>query len=322
MPALGGTTTRVTPAGGQFSIAGWRGRTAPTFVDRFRIIGPSVLTIPESVLISVLAVDQDGVSRPPGIPITMLDTGIAVGHQSEGDTSRTRQYVLRGVRSGTVRLAASIPGWRYDTLAVRVGNPGQFGLTEDFRAGIAPQRWLALGVPLPFVKLDGDGTPALFPNGDFQWQSGLLSRESVSLKEGVDVSAVFSAPFSGRPLPAALLELSLVAEPRDRAIDRVAPQFTNHVALAWDGEASRFTYSVGAESKSDPVPALGGGLSHVVHIAVNAHGEVAFSVDDRVRWTSSLRFLGGLNEPRARIWLGGRATGSWASIRDLKVIRR
>jgi len=323
MPALGGSVVRVTPPGRQFSIAGWRGRTSPTYVDRFRVIGPSTAAIGDSVSISLLAVDQDGISRlPDTVPVRLLDAGIAELHVSTGDSTRGQRYVMKAVKSGTVRIAASIPGWRYDTLAVRVGSAGQSALSEDFRGGIQPQRWLVLGTPAPMVKPDANGVVALYPNGDQQWQSGLLSRDVLAIHGGVDVSAVLSAPFTGRPLPAALLGLSLVAEVRDGSIDKAAPQFTEYAGVAWDGEASRFTYSVGAESKSDPVSTLGAGTSHVVRVAIDAAGSVEFYVDAKLRWTSSLRFLGGLSEPRARVWLGGRATADWGSIRQLKVAQR
>jgi Tol biopolymer transport system component/DNA-binding SARP family transcriptional activator len=322
MPALGGTMVRVTPRGGQFSIAGWRGHTTPTYVDRFRVIGSSTATVGDSVSISLLGVDQEGISRlPDTVPVQLLDDGIAELHVSSGDSTGTHQYVLRGIKAGTVRIAASIPGWRYDTLMVRVGSSAQSGLSEDFRNGFQAQRWLALGTPIPIVKLDAEGRVALFPNGDLQWQSGVLSRDALSLRDGVDLTATLSASFAGPPLPAALLEVALVAEVRDDAIDKVAPRFTEYAAAAWDGEASRFTYSVGSESKSDPVSTLGNGASHVVRIAIDAGGTVNFYVDAKLRWTSSLRFLGGLSEPRARVWLGGRATGAWGSIRDLKVVR-
>jgi Tol biopolymer transport system component len=324
MPALGGTTFRVTPTGGQFSIVGWRGRTVPTYVDRFRVIGPSTATVGDSVSISLLGVDQEGISRlPDSVPVHLLDPGIAELRRAADDTTRApHQFFLKTRSAGTVRIAASIPGWRYDTLVVRVESPGQGGLSDDFKGGIQTKRWLVLGVPLPIVKNDATGSAALFPNGDLQWQSGILSRDVVSLRDGMDLTATMSAPFTGPPLRAALLELSLVAEVRDEAIDKVAPKFTEYAGVAWDGEASRFTYSVGEESKSDPMSTLGNGTSHVVRIAIDARGSVQFYVDAKLRWTSSLRFLGGSTEPRARVWLGGRATAGRGSIRQLKVTQR
>jgi hypothetical protein len=323
MPALGGTITRVTPPGGQFSIVGWRGRATPTYVDRFRIIGPSAAALGDSVSISLLAVDQAGISRlPDTVPVSLLDNGIADLHGASGDSAQRHQYVLKGIKAGTVRIAANIPGWRYDTLSVRVGSAAQARLSEDFRNGIQPQRWVTLGTPTPIVLPDSSGKVALFPNGDLQWQSGVLSRDAISLRDGVELTATLSAPFAGRPLPGALLQLALVADVRDETIDRIAPRFTEYVGVSWDGEASRFNYSVGAESKSDAVSTLGSGASHVVRIAIDVDGTVNFHVDAKLRWTSSLRFLGGLSEPRARVWLGGRASGAWGSIRDLKVTQR
>lgn len=324
MPALGGTTVRVTPSGRQFSIAGWRGHPVPIYVDRFRVIGPSTAAIGDSVSISLLGVDAEGISRlPDSLPVRLLDRGIAELHPAVDDTTQAlHRFFLKTSAAGTVRIEASIPGWRYDTLSVRVGSPAQAGVLEDFDKGIQAQRWLVLGIPTPSVRAAAGGTTALFPNGDLQWQSGILSRDAFFLRDGLDLTATMSAPFSGPPLRAGLLEVSLVAEVRDESVDRVAPQFTEYAGVIWDGEASRFTYSVGAETKSDPVSTLGSATSHVVRIAIDAGGAVEFFVDSKLRWTSSLRFLGGLSEPRARVWLGGRATGDWGSIRQLKVAQR
>jgi hypothetical protein len=154
----------------------------------------------------------------------------------------------------------------------------------------------------------------LYPNGDLQWESGLLSRTTIRLTSGATVAATMSGPFDGRPISAALLDLALVADVRANDVSRLAPQFTKYVAVTWDGEASRFIYSVGAESKSDPASALGPESSHRIAILVDSAGNVTFQVDGRSRWTSSLRFLGTVGEARARVWLGGRATGTAASI--------
>jgi hypothetical protein len=52
---------------------------------------------------------------------------------------------------------------------------------------------------------------------------------------------------------------------------------------------------------------------------IDSAGTVTFQVDDRVRWKSSIRFLGTVNESRARVWLGGRATGAVAFISQFKL---
>ena len=319
MPALGGAITRLTPSGGQFSIFGWRPSGQPTYVDRLRITGPSNVAIGDSIELSILAMGRDGTPRTAEARLSLLDSGVAALRPLADDAPRARHFALAGIKAGAARVAVSVPGWRYDTLTVRVGGSVQPGLSDDFRAGIRAERWRKLGVPTPFVGPDASGTPALFPNGDFQWQSGLLSVESVSIRDGIDVAATFTAPFAGQPMPAALLELSLVADARDQELDPTAPQLSGYVGVAWDGETGRLTYSVGAESKSDPISTLGTQTRHTVRFVIDAGGSVAFSVDGKPRWSSSLRFLGGARGPMARVWLGGRASGSGASINNLVV---
>jgi hypothetical protein len=322
MPALGGKPVRVTPSGGQYSIFGWRGQSLPTYVDRFRIMGPSSMTIGDSAALSILAVDQEGITRPPSaVTMTLVDnTGVATLKRLP-DSITAGRFRLVATRPGRVRIAASIPGWRSDTMVVQIATNRQSGISDDFSQGIVEDRWLSVGVPSPMIRRDPGGF-SLVPNGDLQWESGLLSRELVPLDHGVDISATISAPFAGHPAPAALLQIALVSgEPLD-SVDHAAPRLEPYVSLAWDGEASRLVYSVGPESSSDAASVLGSGSSHSVRITVDPRGRVEFHVDGRLRWTSSLRFLGGLSDSRARVWLGSRATGQTAAIAKLKVLPR
>ena len=125
-----------------------------------------------------------------------------------------------------------------------------------------------------------------------------------------------------------LSESLLAARHRDHrypqdavAIDSVAPQLLPLVAISWDGEASRISYSVGPQSKSDPISVIGADTRHRMRLVVSRAGAVSFFVDSRLRWTSSLRFLGSGADSRARLWLGGRATGDWGAIQRLVVHR-
>jgi hypothetical protein len=211
-------------------------------------------------------------------------------------------------------VIASIPGWRADTLTIEVGQESA-ALSDDFSRGIVPDRWLVLGSPKPAAGRDSAG-PALFPNADIEWPSGVLSRAVMSLRDSVDLSVTLRAPFSARPVAAAQLRVSLVAATSGVA-DSVAPQLQDYVGVTWDGETSRFTYTVGPESKSDPASSLAKEASHRLRIVVTRGDNVLFFVDSQLRWTSSLRFLGNASDRRARLWLGGRATGSSASISNL-----
>jgi hypothetical protein len=47
-----------------------------------------------------------------------------------------------------------------------------------------------------------------------------------------------------------------------------------------------------------------------------------FYIDDRPRWSSSLRFLGATGQRGAYLWLAGQATSDHAGIRGLRVVGR
>jgi DNA-binding SARP family transcriptional activator len=319
MASLGGVPTRVTPSGGQFSIAGWRGRPPVRYADRLRIIGPSSSGPRDSIVVSLFGADPDGNTQVPSTAtVRVLDPAAAKLARTGAEAAHT--YVIHPLREGPLVVIASIPGWRADTLSVEVGGVHAVGLSDNFSRGLDREVWLPLGSPRPFTRADG-GAPALFPNADIEWQSGVLSRHLFSLTEGFEIGATMRAPFTSRPAAAAQLAISLVGSDIV-TIDSVAPQLHDYVAIVWDGEASRFTYSVGAESKADPISSLEATSTHRVGIALDSAGNVRFVVDGRLRWTSSLRFLGNSGDGRARLWLGGRATGSNASISSVVVKAR
>ena len=318
MPSLGGVPVRVTRTGGQFSILGWRGRPAASYIDRFRIIGPSVASVGDSVSLSIFASDRDGNSRSPDpVAVRVIESEVGnIGRSAASTGGKT--YVLTPRRNGSIRVVASIPGWRHDTLTVQVGAAAVRMSSDDFSGGIDARRWLTLGTPRAVVRTV-NGVPQLFPNADLQWHSGLLSRSVISLVDSVDIAATLDAPFASRPIAGALLTLALVED--QPGVDSVAPRVGMIAGITWDGETSRFTYSVGSQSRSDPLSAIGSATTHRVRIAASAGGNVAFYVDGRLRWTSSLRFLGEATDRRGRLWLAGKATGDVGSISDVVIAR-
>ena len=268
---------------------------------------------------SLFGSDQDGnTSLPDSVTIASSDPSIAavvpVSVEAGGHT-----FMVRFRRAGTAGIIASIPGWRHDTLTVQVGSVAAPSAVDDFNTALQPDHWFAIGQPRPRVTTE-QGATVLYPNADLQWQSGMLSRGILSLSDSVDMSAAFQAPFAGRPVAGALLSLGLL--PGNAPIDTVAPQFPDYIGVSWDGESGRFIYSVGPQSKSDPQSLIGGESSHAVRIVIGSSGIVSFYVDGRLRWTSSIRFLGASTDRRARIWLGGKATASGGSISRVKVVRR
>jgi Tol biopolymer transport system component len=319
MPSLGGVPERVTPAGRQFSIAGWRGRPASGYLDRLRIIGPSTARVGDSVALSLFGADPEGNSRIPD-SVTVASSDSTIATVSPVATSGNRHsYIATIHRNGSVGITAAVPGWRYDTLTILVGDVGLASSSTGFTTVPGAGRWIEIGIPKPVLKVEGK-TTAVYPNADLQWQSGLVSRGVLSLGDSIDLSATFRGRFAGRPIAGALLTMGLVAD--GVPIDSLAPQLPDYIGVTWDGESSRFTYSVGPQSKSDPQSTIGPEPSHAMRVVVGSGGDVNFYVDGRLRWTSSIRYLGAGTGRRVRIWLGGKATATWGSISDVKVIAR
>ncbi len=310
---LGGSATRITPRGRQFSILDWRG-TRPPYVDRVRIVGPANATIGDITQYSLIAIDQYGAPvRDVGAAWRLDPRGPLLPTDStQSDTSVVRTLVAS--RLGDANLVSTIAGWRADTLDVSVSPTQPLELRDDFNRGLNAATWLSLGAPLPFIARSAAlGASALYPNGDLEWDSGILSRATFELAPGLSVSTRVAAPFGGRP-SSATFAFALVPAQSNAAVDHVAPRFSPLLGIGWDGQSGALTYAVGAQSTTDqPSP----GSSHTLRIAVGGEGAVTFAVDGAVRWKTSLRYLGEVHGTRVRLWIGGRATDSTIAVGEV-----
>jgi hypothetical protein len=305
-PALGGTVRRLTPVGRQFSIAAWRGA-PPAFVDRLRILGAPSLVVGDTARLSTLGVTTDSRSRNSyDLRWSLPDPSILSPQSSAPTDSASLRVVGRAI--GTARVIAEIPGWRSDTLVVGVNTSQSVHVEDEFTGRTLDSRWLPLGSPAPYVGRTSSNASALFPNGDLEWDSGVLLRSSLELRPGLRLRAKVYAPFGGRSSPAALT-IGFVASTPENTVDRVAPRFTPMVTLQWDGASGNLLYAVGQQVSSDaaPQPADAGNM---VEISVADDRTVVFSVDGKVRWRSSLNYLGDVRGAPVQVWIGGRATAA------------
>jgi hypothetical protein len=157
----------------------------------------------------------------------------------------------------------------------------------------------------------------VYPNGDLEWDSGVLLRQPMELRPPLDVSFRMIAPFAGRRTSATLTVALVAATPLDD-IDRKAPRFKPLVGVVWDGASGTLTYSVGRDSSSDVLGARTA-ASHVVAIHIPADGSVLFTVDGQTRWRSALRLIGEAEGSQVRLWLGGHGSGSIAGVADVRL---
>lgn len=327
MPALGGDARRVTPAGGQFIIDAWRGPT-PGYLNRIRILAHSTAPVGDTVPLALAIFDQHGVARgnvDAEVRWRLLDSSrdAALLPASDGDSDEYARRVVAD-HDGTVRVVASIPGWRSDTLTMLLGRAATPALHDSFDHGIDPRTWISLGVPLPRVGFAPGafaGEHVVYPNGDLQWESGLLQRNAVLLQSGLAAQARLYVPFVQRVMQPASLELSLVLPPNMAATDAAAPQLTPLVSVVWDGESGRITYAVNGESFSQNAASFGAAVSHVFGFAVDGAGRVGFFVDGRPKWRSTTRLALDATS-RVQLWIGGRGTGSVAAVGDVELRRQ
>jgi Tol biopolymer transport system component/DNA-binding SARP family transcriptional activator len=319
-PALGGTPRRLTPPGRQLSIDEWRGSSLE-YLDRLRLVGATSVDVGDTMPLSVLALTPSGATlRASGAEFKLLDDNIAAI-----DTGRGAALDIVGRLPGTARVVTYVPGWRSDTLTVLVSSPQSLHVADDFHSATLDPRWIALGDPAPYVAsapsaLSTGSAPerALFPNGDLEWDSGVLLQPTLQLRAGSRVQARVFAPFTGRP-SAARLTFAFVAATARGSIDRSAPQVNPVIGVQWDGASGNFTYSVGQESFSEPAAALGANAAnHVITIAARGDS-VSFLVDGVTRWQSSLTYLGAAVSSPAQLWIGGRATGATVAVSNVVV---
>ncbi len=302
--SLGGAARRITPAGRQFSVVEWRGAPAP-YVDRVRIIGPSVLSVGDTAQYSVLSVDQFGGPAPNVAPVLSVDLPPQMTRSASGSPT---SVTLSATGAGRARLIASVPGWRSDTLDVIASPSGPVDFLDDFSGGLSRDRWSVLGSPLPYVGPSPSGSGnAVFPNSDLQWDSGILSRPTFDLRRPVVATARLHAPFGTRATQASTM-MAFVEPIAADDTSATAPRVTPMVSVTWDGRSGAMRYAVGSQSFTDrDITAAG---AHDVTIAIDVRGSVVFQMDGATRWTSSLRYLGDLATAPSQLWIGGHATGA------------
>ena len=300
MPALGGEAVRVAESSA-LSVQRWRGGRA-RFVDHVRVQAPGILEPGDTATLRVLGFDQfDEPIRVHGATVEILAGGYATLQKPVDSSAGAWTIVARS--PGTVRVVGNVGRWRFDTTEVRVGAP-----SDVLGSSVRDQSdWLPLGRPQPTIADDARRTIVL--NADREWESGMLSRRSVSLVPGLALSATIDAPFSAPGDAAMAVSVAIVAPENVATIDSIAPQFLRYASFSWSAEASRLVYSVGREVHTEPAAVLGRG-SVVVRLRVEQDSTVAFLVNGAQRWRSTLRVITPRNESRAQLWLGGRATAN------------
>ena len=127
-----------------------------------------------------------GVAAPAGLRWTTTDSAVVL---PLGDG----RLAIRG--PGTVEAVLSAGGWRADTLVIRsaplVRSELEPALVESWADGIDERRWIPGGEPTPYSRPEGgpEGGGVFVNNGDLHYESGVLSVDWFSTREGFAVEA-------------------------------------------------------------------------------------------------------------------------------------
>ncbi|MEO7648768.1 MAG: hypothetical protein ABIV11_11145, partial [Gemmatimonadaceae bacterium] len=319
MTSWAGAPRRLVASGKGLEIVEWRGKAA-AFIDVIAI-NTSVSIAPGDSGGAVAEVaDQYGNDVDPrAIRWSSLDPTI-VDVRSVPAASPARALLV-AERQGTARIVADMGGWRADTAFVQVTPAGTAGLRDNFESPELSSFWVPLGTPPSFTKagVGRDGSRGLLLNGDAQWESGVLGAQFITIRPGLSVQAWIKAPFNTFGPIGRSISMSLVAPDARTALDSVSPQFLRLASISWLGDAARLRYSVGREVHTEPVTSFGGSDQHVFRISIEESGRVAFYVDGRLRWRSSVSAISSGDERRAQLWIGSRSTGALVVVDDVEI---
>ncbi len=320
MPARGGTGRNVTSALERVELVSWRGRTIP-YVDQVLADVLPIAKAGDSAVLVIRGLDRQGNPIPiRNARLSVLDPALL---RIEGDPARSSsdRVRVRALGRGLARVMVSAGNWRADTAFVPIGENTIALLKDNFDGGFRKATWRALGDPAPFIadRVGSDASAGLIAKSDREWESGVLSRRVFPVRPGLSVDIWVDAPFLEPGAPRSFVAAFVAADPAE-VVDSVAPQFLRLATVSWLAEAGRISYAVGREVFTEPASSLGGGKAHRFTISVSGDDAVAFYVDGRPRWKSTVRVRTAGGNSRAQLWMGSQATGS-AVIFDDVVVR-
>lgn len=314
--------TRIRPVPDE-AVAGRR-------VERVRIRGGDRVAAPgQSIRLEAEVLDRRGERVPPtAAPVRW--TG------EDGGAARVEEDgTVQALGPGEARAVASVGGWRADTVRItvretEVRSPPPV-LSERWTEGIREDRWVAFGRPAPAVERlrppsgsppgasgpgpgaateadAADGPAAAFvSNGDANFDSGVVSRQTFDLTRGLTVAFRARLPFSGKRYEA--LRVGIVRRPPP------SPGMYGRFGGGDLGDLATVTLSrVDAEPRirlpgrvAADLPALEAPERwHRYALQLEPDGRVSWVVDGRIRWRSSGPVLADRPDS-ARVALGGRS---------------
>jgi len=193
--------------------------------------------------------------------------------------------------------------------------------SEDFQSGEIGDQWTFYGDPISVINSDhGNPAPCFNNNGDSMWSSGIKSRQTFSIKDGLVIQCdIF---LSCHPRGAWVGSFFGIHDPTLTTGD-TEPKIVTGLKYLYAGELNwhrphlqgLLILSISKFYRNEPIPDmihmnqwLDGW--HTFKIEISPDDLCSFSVDDSVLVTYQASFPDSLGE--VGIFLGGRAT-SWGT---------
>jgi hypothetical protein len=217
------------------------------------------------------------------LPVRWSLSDSAIGELSESGMLRVRAL-------GSTQLIASAGGWRVDSLemfsSALVARDVEPLLVDDWRQGIRSDLWIQFGDPLPVTRSYGgpEGAGVFLNNGDDHYSSGVVSRRSFKLRDGLSVEVWGRMPVIAGQWQTFMIDLFWTTPDdegtdwkranQSRLLTLDASGARDSIVLHGQGEASRVAFP--------PEP----GDWHLYGLQVDAEGRVRLITDGELKWTS------------------------------------
>ncbi len=278
------------------------------FTDSVREIQPGIGT-----RLGVRAMTRSGTQIPIHAPIAWSSSDTLVATiDSVGE--------IRVHSAGTVKMTASLVGWRTVSKSVRVaGKTPEIVFNERWDENWT-SRWLPWGDPTPVVVTGPQNVRALWNRGDGSYPSMAVLRDSLSITDGLGLEIQVSTPIGMTPhqrFDVAIvggIDLASFAA----ADQRKAPPTRGEIELScgiifpgqsrWEAARAAFRGGVRAYGDLSAIAAtLRSGTWWTLRLQILPDGRCGVAINNRVVWLSTEPIL---RDRRYRIWLGDESAGT------------
>ena len=303
--------------------------------DLYQRLGPSG-TIPWIESVEAVAAAPGGMVSPGAHTQLRAKIMDSDGNRVHPDAAGLEWFVLEPGRAkilepnllvasdtGTIRLVATVGGWRADTL-VLMSRPlavadAQLLLEERWNRGLSADTWETFGTPAPSTRPEGgpEGAGRFLNEGDENHHSGAVTSRRFPVGDGISVEAWGRAALTNRPFQTWFLGLDPDARLNPATDERLAGRAGKITLISSPSPGQNPTAILGGAAIELPVPEPAGIEQWRLHtLQLHPDGTVEWIVDGRRH--ASLRS----DQPvpdSVHVGIGGRMVGTTIEHGPLRV---